>query len=57
MSGKHHDACFKSDDGIGMRGGIVEELMDHFCVFSVELDSCDAREPCPGIMVLSTQRA
>ena len=32
MSSEHHLACFISDDGIRMRSGIVEELMDHFCV-------------------------
>ena len=28
MSGEHHVACFIGDDGIGMHGSIVEELMD-----------------------------
>ncbi len=55
MSGKHHVACFISDDGIWMRGGIVEELMDHFFVFSVRLDCCNETEPSPDNMVLSTQ--
>ncbi len=57
VSSKHHVACFISDDGIRMRGGIVKELMDQFFVFFVGLDCCDAREPSPGNMVLSTQQA
>ena len=58
MSGEHHVACFiKSDDDIRMHGSIVEELMDHLCVFSVGLDCCNAREPSPCNMVLLTQRA
>ncbi len=34
---KYHVACLICDDGVGMCGGIVEKLMDHFLCFALDL--------------------
>ena len=34
-----------SDDGDGVGGGVVEELMEFFIVFCVGADCCVARDP------------